>query len=174
MQEMSRLHYEFPRKRIMETECSPGIAPFATPEIAIDATRNWASAVQLWNLALDPTGGPVQPPNFGCKKCTGIITVSEQTHTASYGRNFYQFGQISRYVQPGAVRIFSSRLVSDLPVRPFVTPGVDDVAFQNPNGSKVLVAYNNSPAAAVLAIKYHGRYLNWTIASASTDTFIWK
>jgi O-glycosyl hydrolase len=174
MHALSRLHYEFPYKRIIETECSPGIAPYATPEIAIDATRNWASAVQLWNLALDPAGGPVQPPNFGCKRCTGIITVSEATHTASYGRNFYQFGQISRYVRPGAVRIFSTRLVSDSPSRPYVTPGVDDVAFQNPDGSKVLVAYNTSPTAALVAIKYHGRYLNWTIASASTVTFVWK
>jgi glucosylceramidase len=174
MGEMSRLHYEHPRKNIIVTECSPGIAPYATAEIAIDATRNWARAVQLWNLALDPAGGPVQAPNFGCPGCTGLVTVSEWTHTVSYGPDFYEYGQMSRYVEPGAVRIFSTRFVSDNPGRPWVGPGVDDVAFRNPDGSKVLVAYNGSPTVVPLAIQYRRGYVNWTILPGSTVTFIWK
>ena len=67
------------------SECSPGIIPYPVSEVAIDATRNWASAVGLWNLALDPAGGPVQLPNTGCGGCTGLVTIDEQTHTAALG-----------------------------------------------------------------------------------------
>jgi glucosylceramidase len=176
MGSMNALHAQFPAKDIIVNECSPGIIPYSTGEVAIDATRNWASSVQLWNLALDPDGGPVQPPNYGCGGCTGIVTVNEQTHTTSYGLNYYQLGQVSKYVQPGAVRINSNRAVSDYagPTGYGVTPGLDNVAFVNPDGSKVLVATNNSPAAIKLSVDWHRQYLNWTLASRAMVTFTWR
>ena len=55
---------------------------------------------------------------------------------------------MSEFVQRGAVRIDSTRFASDhysdTSVNYGVTTGLDNVAFQNPDGSKVLVAYNNS------------------------------
>jgi glucosylceramidase len=74
-------------------------------------------------------------------------------------------------VQPGAVRIFSTRLVSD---GYGVTQGVDDVAFVNPDGSKALVAYNNQARRARLAIEWQGRYLNWVLPGHATVTLIWR
>jgi len=169
MRQMSALHAEYPSEDIVMDECSPGIIPYATAEVPIDAMRNWASAVQLWNLALDPAGGPYESI-FGCPGCTGIVTVNEQTHTASAGLNYFQYGQTTRYVEPGAVRIFSTRLVLD---RYGITSGVDDVAFVNPDGSKVLVAYNNRAQAASLAVRWRGRYLNWTLPGRAAVTLIW-
>jgi glucosylceramidase len=173
---MSRLHAEYPSRTLLVSECSPGISRYAAAEAAIAATRNWAAGVQLWNLALDPAGGPVQAPNGGCGGCTGLVTVDEQTHTATFGRTFYQLGQISKYVQPGAARIFSTRPVSDFTAgaRYGVTPGVDDVAFVNPDGSKVLVAYNNTPQPSPIAVKYRGRFLNWALPGGATVTFRWR
>ncbi len=139
MGQMSALHHAYPSEEIILSECSPGIIPYATAEVPIDATRNWASAVQLWNLALDPSGGPYETI-WGCPGCTGVVTVDERTHTPSFGLNYFQFGQTTKYVQPGAVRISSTRQVSD---GYGITRGVDNVAFVNPDGSKVLVAYNN-------------------------------
>jgi glucosylceramidase len=170
MGQMSALHAQYPSEDIIEDECSPGISPYATAEIPIDATRNWASAVQLWNLALDSSGGPYGSM-WGCPGCTGVVTVNEQNGTPSLGLNYYQYGQTTRYVEPGAVRIFSTRLVSD---RIGITAGVDDVAFLNPDGSKVLVAYNNQARPAPLAVKWHGRYLNWTLPGRGTVTLIWR
>ncbi len=109
---MSALHAEYPAEDIVLDECSPGISPYVTAEIPIDATRNWASAVQLWNLALDPSGGPYEG-DWGCPGCTGVVTVNEQNGTPSLGLNYYQYGQTTKYVEPGAVRIFSTRLVPD-------------------------------------------------------------
>jgi glucosylceramidase len=174
---MSALHQEFPSVEQLVSECSPGIIPHAPVEVAIDATRNWASAVALWNLALDPAGGPVQPPNWGCNGCTGLVTVSEQTHKATYRLDYYQFGQVSKFVQPGAVRIASPRFVSDYRTDTGaygVTPGLDNVAFLNPNGTKVVVVYNNSPVRRSFAIAWHGKYISYTLARFATVTFQWR
>jgi glucosylceramidase len=170
MGQMSALHEQYPTEPIILDECSPGLIPYATADVAIDATRNWASAVQLWNLALDRSGGPYESM-WGCPGCTGIVTVDERTQTPRFGLNYFQYGQTTKYVQPGAVRIFSTRQVAD----GFgITRGVDNVAFVNPDGSKVLVAYNNQGRAARLAVRWRGRYLNWTLPGRATVTFIWR
>jgi glucosylceramidase len=173
MAEISALHAEYPNEQILMNECSPGIIPYAPAEVGIDATRNWASGVQLWNLALDQVGGPVQAPNAGCHGCTAIMSVDTRTHTPRFGLTYDELGQMSRYVHRGAVRIASTRLVAEGPNGYGVTTGVDDVAFTNPNGSTVLVAYNSSHAAKPVAIDEGNRYLNWTMAPGSTVTFTW-
>ena len=169
MGQMSVLHQQYPSENIVVSECAPQIAPYATAEVPIDATRNWASAVQLWNLALDPSGGP-HGTIWGCPGCSGLVTVNEPTHTMLFGLGYFQYGQTTKYVQPGAVRIFSTRIVSD----GFgVTPGVDDVAFVNPDGSKVLVAYNSRARGARLAVRWGRRFVNWTLPGHGTVTLIW-
>ncbi len=77
---MSDLHRQAPGLDQIVTECAPNLAHYAVPEIFIGAMRNWASEVTLWNIATDPSGGPVQPPNSGCHSCRGLVTVSESTH----------------------------------------------------------------------------------------------
>ena len=173
----SALHQDYPYLDQIVSECSPGIIPYSAAEAAISATRNWASVVALWNLALDPAGGPVQAPNSGCRGCTGVVTVSEQTHSAYLGANYYQLGQLSRYVQPRAVRIASTRFASDfrtLAGHYGVTSGLDDVAFLNPDGSKVLVANNTSPARIRFAVAWHGLTVRYALAPGATVTFTWK
>jgi glucosylceramidase len=173
----SSLHQAYPYLDQIVSECSPGIIPYSGAEAAISATRNWASAVALWNLALDPAHGPVQAPNSGCGGCTGVVTVSEQTHRAYLGANYYQLGQLSKYVQPGAVRIASDRFAADFRTLTGgygVTPGLDDVAFLNPDASKVLVATNTSPARIRFAVAWHGLAIRYALAPGATVTFTWK
>jgi glucosylceramidase len=165
-------HDAFPTVPIAVTECSPGIISYSASEVAIDATRNWASVATLWNLALNTVGGPVQPPDSGCRGCTGVIRVNETTHQAWYGLNYFEFGQISKFVAPGAVRIASTRLVAD--DGKTVTPGVDDVAFINPNGKKVLTAYNSATDSVSLSIKWRRKYLNYVLKPGATVTFTWS
>jgi glucosylceramidase len=177
MDVMSALHREFPGADQLVSECSPGISPYAAGEVAIDALRNWASAVALWNVALDPAGGPVQAPNSGCRGCTPLVTISELTHAATFSLNYYEFGQVSRFVQQGAVRIGSSRFVSDYE-RPSgaygVTKGLDNVAVLNPNGTRVLVVSNNSAVVTTFAIGWRGRYVAYTLAPKAVATFSWR
>jgi glucosylceramidase len=174
---MSVLHALAPTLDQIVSECSPGIIPYTPAEALISSLRNWASAAALWNLALDPAGGPVQRPNLGCPGCTGVVTISEQTHTVSYGLNYYQLGQISKFVAPGAVRIASNALVSDFrtPAGVYgVTPGLDDVAFRNPDGTTVLVTYNNSGSWIRFAVTASGRSFQSAIPPGAMTTFAWK
>jgi glucosylceramidase len=107
------LHLSVPGLLQIVNECSTARTPvWPTSELLIASFRNWANAVAMWNLALDPLGGPVQPPNLvGCPGCTGLVTIDEQTHVVSFSRDYYQLGQVSRYVDPGAVRIRSNTFV---------------------------------------------------------------
>ncbi|HWC86410.1 MAG TPA: glycoside hydrolase family 30 beta sandwich domain-containing protein [Solirubrobacteraceae bacterium] len=173
---ISALHAQAPRLDEIVAECSPGLMPASTAEVAIASMRNWASAFALWNLALDPRGGPVQPPNHACPRCTGIVTIDEGAHTVRFTRDYFELGQLSKYVLPGAVRIGSNHFVSY--VRPtahrsMATAGLDDVAFVNEDGSRVLVAYDNSPAPVAFAVRDGGRSFRYTLPSRATGTFIW-
>jgi glucosylceramidase len=173
---IAALHAQAPRLDEIVSECSPGLEPASTSEVEIASMRNWASALALWNLALDPSGGPVQPPNRACPHCTGIVTVHEATHAVTYTRDYYQLGQASKFVLPGAVRIASNHFVSYVRptrTRSMATPGLDDVAFENPDGSRVLVAYNGSSAPIAFGVENDGQYFSYTLAARATATFIW-
>jgi glucosylceramidase len=177
MDAMKIIHGMAPELDQIMSECSPGIVPYPVSEIAIGAVRDWASAVGLWNLALDPAGGPVQPPNSGCWRCTGLVTISEQNHTAMLGIGYYQLGQISEFVRPGAIRIRSERFVSDFhtPSGGYgITAGLDDVAFLDPDGERVLVAYDNSAAPVRFAVQWRKRSFAYTLAARATVTFTWR
>ena len=173
---MSALHLVARRLDEIVDECSPAITPFSISELVISSMRNWASVVALWNLALDPHHGPVQPPNHGCPSCTGVVTVDEHRHTVSFSPAFFQLGQASAFVQPGAHRIKSEHFVT-YSYRGrgtnLATPGLDDVAVLNPDGSKVLMAYNNSHSRARFAVEWRGRSFTYTLAANATVTFVW-
>jgi hypothetical protein len=55
---MTALHRMGPHLDQIESECATGSAPGPPAELMIAAFRNWASAVLLWNVALDPHGRP--------------------------------------------------------------------------------------------------------------------
>jgi glucosylceramidase len=175
---MAAFHNSHPGLQEILDECSPGlITPTPTPEIVISSLREWASTVALWNLALDHHGGPVQPPNHGCPGCLGLVRISEPSHSLSAGVNFYELGQASAFVAPGAERIASNSFVSYRYRRPGVsvaTPGLDDVALRNPDGSIVLIAYDNSSLPIRFAVAWRARELPYTLPAGATVTLTWN
>ena len=173
---MTYLHRLNPLMDQMVSECSPGLNVYSTSELELASMRNWASAVNLWNLALDPFGQPVQPPNSGCPSCTAVVTVNEFTHRVTFTLDYYQLGQVSKFVRPGAVRIASNNFVTYRytgPGQNIASPGLDDVAFQNSDGSKVLVVYNNSSAQISFEVGFRGRYFSSRVAPGATETYVW-
>jgi len=85
----------------------------------------------------------------------GLVTIDERTHTVSIGRDYYQLGQVTTFLQKGAWRIGSNSFVTYYQHSSTdygVTAGLDDVAFLNPDGSRVLIAYNNSTAVVRFAV----------------------
>ncbi len=174
---MATLHQINPRLEQIESECAPGSLHFPVPELEIASLRNWATGIELWNLALDTHGGPVEAPNNGCHACRGIVTIDPATDNVTFGPDYYDLGQLSKFVRPGAVRIASNNFVSY--AYPFVgadiaSRGLDDVAFRNPDGSEVLVAYNGAAKAISFSVQEGHRYFAAKLPAGAMTTFTWK
>jgi glucosylceramidase len=173
---MSQLQQAAPTLDQIVDECSPEIRGFGTPEFLLSTLRNWASVLSVWTAATDPNGGPIQPGN-NCGGCRGLVTIDPNAHTVTLRTEYYQLGQVSSFVQPGARRIDSPNFVtyglngSNIET---VSAGLDDVAFLNPDGSKVLIAYDNSTAPTTFAVQSDGRYFTYTIPAQAMTTFVWR
>lgn len=144
----SKVHAAYPDKNIYFTECSSGgwSGPWRDDlmwkfrNLLIGNLRNWSTCVLFWNLALDENGGPT---NGGCMDCRGVMTVrSNGTYEPTI--DYYSLGHLSRFVRKGAVRIASTDLSAQ---------NLDNVAFKNPDGSKVLVVMNNQETARKVNVK---------------------
>ncbi|MFJ4201137.1 ricin-type beta-trefoil lectin domain protein [Streptomyces sviceus] len=161
LQNMTTIHNSFPGKKIYETECStgPGIAPMNATQLALQSTSNWASGALLWNLALDTNGGPKM--GVGCNGCTGLITIDQSTGNVTYNDNYYQLGQFSKFVVPGATRIGSGD-----------GGGISSQAYRNPDGGEVAVAYNNNSSATAFTLTWNGSgSFTYTLPAHATVTF---
>jgi len=99
----------------------------------INVLRNWGKTVVMWNMALDPTGGPTV--QHGCGNCRGIVTIDTSTTPATVSRNveYYALGHLAKFVETGAYRIDSNS---------FGSGSIEDVAFKNPDGSIAVLVYN--------------------------------
>jgi glucosylceramidase len=173
---MTELHQSAPGLDQIVNECSPEIRSFGAPEFLISSLRNWASMVAVWNVALNPQGGPKETPN-GCPNCQGVVTINQGAHSFSLGNEYYQIGQVSSFVQPGATRIDSPNFVTygvNSSNVESITAGLDDVAFVNPDGSEVLIAYDNSTQPIAFAVQSSTGYFTYTIPAQAMTTFVWR
>jgi glucosylceramidase len=162
----------YPSYGTYETECSgsqssPVSDTFADTldweleNLVVDGIRNYSKSVVTWNMALNPSGGP----SMNCTTCTALVTVDNSADTASYNAEYYSLGQVSKFVKPGAVRIGSNT---------FGSGNVEDVAFQNPNGSDALVVLNsNTSSANTFGVDENGQYFNYTLPAGAVATFTW-
>lgn len=154
-------------------EWSPEHSAYPTGEQAIEWLNSDVSSLITWNLALDPNGGPVEPIN-GCYQCTGLITVNPSIDKVSFGQKYYELAQIGHFIKPGAVRIGSNHYVQYSHDSTRISGGLDDTAFLNPNGSKVLVAFNNSSHWMRFAVEYHNNEFEDNIAPDAMKTYTWR
>ncbi len=162
-----QFHAKHPEKGIWFTECSGGAwAPnfgdnlsWQTRNLVIGNFRNWGKSTILWNLALDPIGGPL---NGGCGNCRGVVTIDQATGSVTYNEEYYVLGQVTRFVDPGAYRIDSTE-GNSLP---------NNVAFLNPDGSLVLIV--QSDTATTFTITWNGKYFTYHLPSAGVVTFHWN
>lgn len=127
--------------------------------VVIGSLRNWSKAVLEWNLATSPSFA-----KRVCFACMGAFTVDEHNLSIDRHVSFYIIPQLSRYLQAGAVRIDSGDIRGD----------IHHVALQNPDGSLVVLAYNNSASAKSVSIHWQGRSLVHSIPARSAVTFTWQ
>jgi glucosylceramidase len=157
-----------PDKDAFLTECSGGEwAPkfddsfsWMVENLIIGSTRGGSRGVLMWNLALDETFGPHAG---GCKDCRAFVTIDSRTGAVTRTQEYYAFGHASRFVKPGAVRIGSPAKLGDLRT----------VAFQNRDGSRVLIVLNVGAQPGMFAITEGGRAFKASLPARSAGTFVW-
>lgn len=124
--------------------------------------RNYAKSVLFWNLALDQHYGP---HDGGCDNCRGVLTILDAANqTVYFNVEYYVLAHASKFVAPGAVRIDSSESSGK----------IESVAFQNPDGTVVLLAYNPETQPIDLSIQIGDFAYTTSVYQKSLVTFQWK
>ena len=159
----------YPNKGTYFTECSgtessdtadtfSDTLDWEVENLDISAVRNYAKTVVTWNMALNPSLGP----SMNCTTCTALVTVDNSADTASYNAEYYALGQLSKFVKPGAVRIGST-----------TGSTIQDVAFQNPDGSTALLAVNAGSSSQTFGVTDNGQNFSYTLPAGAVATFTW-
>jgi glucosylceramidase len=163
------LQNQFPALGNWETEHSGGAwisDQFTSDMLEItQVLRNSGKAYVKWSLALNQNLGPNLTQNAGlggCNTCTPIVTVNSQTGAVTKDIEFYTLGHYSKYVLPGAVRVYSSN-----------TPAIASVAFVNPDSSMALIAYNSSPSSQTFQVQWGTESFSYTLPATAAATFTW-
>ena len=166
---MSAVQNLYPNKGMWETEHSGGTFTsdqFSTDFMEItDVLRNWSKGYIKWSLALDQNHGPnlTQVGFSGCNTCTGIVTVNSTNGAVTRNTDYYTLGHYSKYVLPGATRIYSSNGVY-----------TSSVAFLNLDGSKALIVYNNSSSSQAFQVEWGSKSFSYTLPGFAAATFTWS
>ncbi len=161
----------FPTLGTWETEHSGGTwqtDQFTTDFLEItQVLRNSAKSFVKWSLALDQTLGPnlteLNTGLGGCATCTPIVTVNSTTGAVTKDVEYYTLGHYSKYVLPGARRVYSSN-----------NPEIVSAAFINPDNSKALIAFNNSSTTQSFNVQWGTQSFSYTLPSLAAATFTWS
>jgi len=113
-----------------------------------------------WNLVGDQNDGP---HSGGCSTCSPLVIVNSASGWINYGVEFYTLGHFSKFILPGAHRIYSAN-----------GAGIVSAAFLNPDGSKVLVAFNDSTANNTFQVQWGAQSFAYTLPSYAGATFTWS
>jgi glucosylceramidase len=79
--------------------------------------------------------------------------------------DYTALGHASKFVESGARRIDSNT---------FGQGSLEDVAFQNPDGSIVLLVLNSGDGTAQFNIGWRGQFAAYKLASGAAATFVWN
>ncbi|MFK2878378.1 glycoside hydrolase family 30 protein [Rhodanobacter hydrolyticus] len=168
--EQSRVHKSYPDKDAYLTECSGGdwasakngeLLLFAR-DVLLLSLRNWARGAVYWNIALDEKHGP---HSGGCIDCKGMVTIDSKTGEIQRNDEYYAFAHYSRFVLPGAVRVWSDD----------TGPDIHNVAFRNTDdGSIVLVVTNSLNKPRHVSVVQDRLSFGYTMPPESVATFTWN
>jgi glucosylceramidase len=162
---MTKVHDAFPTQHSYWTEGGPFVdAPDYTTDWAkwsgtyASVLKNWARCVVGWNFVLDEKGDP----NIGPFTCGGVVTLDSKTQKLTRSGQYWAFAHYSKAIRRGA-RVMATR--ANL-------PGVEHVAFANPEGDYVLVLTNQGEAREI-DCAFAGKSLHLKLPKDSVITLQW-
>jgi len=125
----------------------------------INDFNNGVVAWTDWNILLDETGGPNHVGNL----CFAPVHGNTQTGELMFTNSYYYIGHFSKFIRPGAKRIVSNS----------TSNGIITTAFQNTNGSIVIVVMNvtDNPIDYSLIMDNKSAKLNALAHSIQTIVF---
>ena len=122
----------------------------------INPERNYSRCTLIWQLGRQLTSLSGDRP---------FVRVATDGKSYELYGEYYETGHFSKFVRKGAYRIDSDTDPNGLP---------RTVAFQNPDGSKVLVVLNDSGTAITISIQNNGRWVSYPLSGGSLATFLWR
>ncbi len=164
---MTDVHNQYPNVDAYGTEISGGtwITNQQQNDMLdmINYGRNWAKSFSKWSLAVDQSMGP---HDGGCATCTGLITVHNgdgHNGQVDYTVEYYDMGHLTKFVKPGAYRVDSTS-----------SDSVPNVAYLNPDGTRALIAYNNTGSSQTVRVNWSGQNFSYVLPTRTSATFTWK
>lgn len=138
------VHAAAPDLELWQTECSGGTwqgsrtdAFTSTVHLLLNDWNHWANASILWNLALDPAGGPHLG---GCNGCRGVVTVDSTAGTWTPEIERDVLATMSRFGPRGS-GVLATTVTS--------STGVEATAVCSPDRRAAAIVWN--PGAATTA-----------------------
>ncbi|WP_060887888.1 RICIN domain-containing protein [Streptomyces caniscabiei] len=158
-------------KRVFFTECSGtdsadtsktfgDTLQWHAENLVVQNMRNGGETVINWNLALDQNGGPHQ--GHCGNRCNGIVEIANGNVTP--GAEYYVLGHVTKFIKAGATRIGSTSQDRG---------GVENVAFENPDGSRAAFVVNTATSAQQFSLTDNGKSLAYTLPAGAVATFVW-
>jgi len=121
--------------------------------------RDWikagVTAYSAWNMVLDTVGVGIDSTRVWPQDA--LLAVDTTARTLTVTPAYYVFRHVSRFVATGA--------------RVVATRGGDALAFRNPDGSAVVVAYN-AGAARTFTVAAAGKQLQFAMPGAGWATVV--
>lgn len=124
----------------------------------IKDTQNHSEAFIDWNLILNEEGGPNHVGNF----CEAPIMYDRQKGQIIYNPSYYFIGHFSKYIMPGAKRLYTNQTVDK---------DVYTTAYENPNGDVIIVILNEDWVKS-FSLRVNQKEVYITLPKKSISTYI--
>ena len=126
----------------------------------LQAINNGIQSITVWNIVLDEDGAP----NVGPFNCRGTIEINRGSGQIKRSHEYYALAHFSKFVKRGAKRLV---------VNPIMMPdNFDAAAFENPDGSVVMIVANTDHYDSPLGFSYRGKtYYTW-VKRQSVNTIV--
>ncbi|KAI3410388.1 hypothetical protein GPALN_004489 [Globodera pallida] len=179
---LEKTHNLRPDKFILASEACNGFLPHDHMVLLGDWTRgrayahdilndlrNWVVGWTDWNLCLDLEGGPNLVRNFA----DSPIIVNASADEFYKQPMFYAMAHFSRFVPRDSVVISSTLFSAD---GAKLEENVEHIAFQTPNGLRVLVLINPDQSLRNISVFDEVEGRRWTVplGGDSIVTAVWK
>jgi glucosylceramidase len=156
------LHDAFPDKALLFTEGSvrgSWESAYRLAKNVILDLNNWSTGWTVWNLLLDPEGGP---RHAGGLMGGTIVNADLRTGELTFNPPHYVFGHFSRFIRPGARRIACTSSSDDLIA----------TAFVNPDGKIAVVLTNLTDHEQIFQVWLAGRAVRHTSPAHAVITVV--